>query len=124
MEKIVLDFEAALGFLRGDAGTIEKLMYYADREEICISSMTLMHLYESVSRQDAVGAFAANVTVLPFDKKAAQVVTKIANELREHGESVQMTDSLVTAAICISNDGLLYARSPAKFAMIKGLKKV
>lgn len=124
MEKIVLDFDAALGFLRGDAATIEKLMYYADREEICITSMTLMHLYESVSRQDAVGAFAANVTVLPFDKKAAQAVTKIANGLRDRGETVQITDSLITAAICMSNDGLLYARSPNKFASIKGLKKV
>ena len=124
MEKIILDFEAALGFLRGEPATIEKLMYYADREEICITSMTLMHLYESVSRQDAVGAFATNVTVLPFDKRAAQVLTKIANELRADGESVQVTDSLITAARCISNDGLLYARDQKKFTMIKGLKKV
>jgi len=124
MEKICLDFEAALDFLRGDPGTIEKLMYYADREDICITSITLMHLYETVSRQDAVGAFAANVTVLPFDKKAAQMTTKLMNELREHGESVQITDSLLTAGVCIANDALIYMKTPARYAKIKGLKKV
>jgi predicted nucleic acid-binding protein len=124
MEKICLDFEAALDFLRGDPATIEKLMYYADREEICITGMTLMHLYETVSRQDVVGAFAANVTILPFDKKAAQVATKLMNELREQGESVQITDSLMTAGVCMANDALIYYKTASKYARIKGLKKV
>lgn len=124
MEKICLDFEVALDFLRGDPATIEKLMYYADREEICITSMTLVHLYEVVSRQDVVGAFAANVTVLPFDKKAAQMTTKLLNELREHGDSVQITDSLLTAGVCMANDALIYYKTPARYAKIRGLKKV
>ncbi|MFH0884770.1 MAG: type II toxin-antitoxin system VapC family toxin [Candidatus Micrarchaeota archaeon] len=124
MEKICLDFKAALDFLRGDPATIEKLMYYADREELCITSMTLMHLYETVSRQDVVGAFAANMTVLPFDKKAAQMATKVMNELREHGESVQITDSLLTAGVCMANDALLYAGTPGNYVRIRGLKKV
>jgi predicted nucleic acid-binding protein len=124
MERICLDFEAALDFLRGDPATIEKLMYYADREEICITGMTLMHLYETVSRQDVVGAFAANVTILPFDKKAAQITTKLMNELREHGESVQITDSLLTAGVCMANDAHIYYKTASKYARLKGLKKV
>jgi predicted nucleic acid-binding protein len=124
MEKICLDFEAALDFLRGEPATIEKLMYYADREEICITSMTLMHLYETVSRQEVVGAFAANVTILPFDKKAAQTATRLMNDLREHGESAQITESLLTAGVCMANDALLYAKTPARYVRIRGLKKV
>ncbi|MEW6036090.1 MAG: hypothetical protein AB1529_05740 [Candidatus Micrarchaeota archaeon] len=124
MEKICLDFETALDFLRGDPGTIEKLGYYADREEICVTSFTLMQLHEAVSKQDVVSAFAANVTILPFDGKAAQNVAKIMNELRERGDGGEITDSVLTAAICIANDALIYSRAPAKFARIKGLKKV
>ena len=60
MEKICLDFETALDFLWGDPATIEKLKYYADREEICITSLTLMHLLETVNKPDVVAAFAGN----------------------------------------------------------------
>jgi predicted nucleic acid-binding protein len=125
VEKICLDFETALDFLRGEAGTKEKLMYYADREELCITSLTLMHLLEAVSnKHEVVAAFAASVTVLPFDKKAAQNASKIMNELREHGDGGELTESVLTAAICIANDALLYCRKPANFAGIRGLRKV
>ena len=124
MEKICLDFETALDFLRGDPGTIEKLKYYADREEVCITSLTMMHLLEAVNKPDVVIDFAARVTVLPFDRKAAQFASKIKNELREYGDGGHLTDSVLTAAICIANDALLYSRSQAKFAGIKGLKRV
>lgn len=128
MEKICLDFDIALDFLKGDKGTIEKLNYYADKEEICITSITLMHLLESVSRNDVVNAFAGSITVLPFDKKAAQFANKIAIDLRERGDGGRMSDSILTAAICMANDALLYYkqdfRSAAKFDGIKGLRKV
>lgn len=128
MEKICLDFEIALDFLRGDPATIEKLKNYAYREEICITSITLMHLLESVSKSDVVNAFAGSVTVLPFDKKAAQFANKIAADLRERGDGGRMSDSVLTAAICMANDALIYYKSDfksaAKFDGIKGLRKV
>ncbi|NYZ73903.1 type II toxin-antitoxin system VapC family toxin [Candidatus Micrarchaeota archaeon] len=128
MEKICLDFEIALDFLRGDAATIEKLKNYAYREEICITSITLMHLLESVNKSDVVNAFAASVTVLPFDKKAAQFANRIALDLREKGGG-RMTDSILTAAICMANDAFLYYKSSdhttvTKYDGIKGLRKV
>src|SRR4030095_14622485 len=125
MEKICLDFETALDFLRGDPATIEKLKYYADREEICITSLTMMHLLETVSRPEVVSAFAGNVTVLPFDKKAAHVASKIMNEMRDRGDGGQrMTDSVLTAAICMANDAFLFSRPSTRFDGIKGLRKV
>lgn len=124
MLKICLDFEIAIDFLRGEPGTIEKLRYYADREEICITSLTMMHLMEAVSKPDVIAAFAGTVTVLPFDKKAAQTAAKIMNDLRDKGESRRLDDGVLTAAICMANDALLYSRAPAKFDGIKGLKKV
>jgi predicted nucleic acid-binding protein len=125
MEKICLDLEAALDFLRGDPATIEKLKYYAAREDICITSLTMMHLSEVINKPEVVSAFAANVTILPFDKKAATVAGKIMNELKDRGDGGQkMNESVMTAAICMANDAFLFAKSNAKFDGIKGLKKV
>jgi predicted nucleic acid-binding protein len=125
MEKICLDFETALDFLRGDPATIEKLKYYADREDICITSLTMMHLLEAVSKPDVVVAFASSVTVLPFDRKAAQVASRILNEIKDRGDGGhRMTDIVLTAAICMANDAFLFSRSAAKFEGIKGLRKV
>ncbi len=125
MEKICLDFDIALDFLRGDPATIEKLKYYADREEICITSLTMMHLMESVSRPEVVAAFASNVTILPFDKKAAQVAAKIMNEMKERGDVPRMTDSVLTAAVCMAHDALLFSSiKNMSYGGIKGLRKV
>ena len=124
MEKICLDFEAALHFLRGDPATIEKLKYYADREEICITSFTMLHLVEAIKKPEAVNAFANSVTVLPFDRRAAHLAASISRELEEHGTTHGMSESVMTAAICMANDAFLFSRSPSKFDGIKGLKKV
>lgn len=123
MEKICLDFETALDFLRGDPATIEKLKYYADREEICITSLTMMHLLETINKPDVVVAFASSVTILPFDKKAAQVASRIMNEMKDRGDLAKVTDSVLTAAICMANDAFLFSRSGSKVE-IKGLRKV
>lgn len=124
MEKICLDFETALDFLRGDAATIEKLRYYSDREEICITSFTMLHLQDTINKTDVVKAFANSVTVLPFDKKAAKIATRINQDLLEHRELPKMIEDTVTAAICIANDAFLYSRSLSKYDGIKGLRKV
>ncbi|MFH0737418.1 MAG: type II toxin-antitoxin system VapC family toxin [Candidatus Micrarchaeota archaeon] len=124
MNKICLDFEIALDFLRGDVRTKEKLQQYADREEICITSLTMMHLLETVSKKDVVLDFASFVTVLPLDKLAAQNASRISNDLRERGERFGINESVLTAAICMTNDALLYAKRPENFTGIKGLRKV
>lgn len=124
MERICLDYETSLDFLRGDPATIEKLKYYADREELCITSLTMMQLLESVSKRDVVAAFANSVTVLPFDKKAAQIASGINRDIHAKGEIPKMMDSVFTAAICMANDAFLFSRTSWKFDGMKGLKRV
>lgn len=124
MEKICLDFETALHFLRGDPATLEKMKYYADSEEICVTSFTLFHLTEAIKKPDAVNAFANNVTVLPFDRRAAHIAAVINRDKAEDGTWQGMTETVMTAAICMANDALLFSKSPSKFDGIKGLKKV
>lgn len=123
MERICLDFETTLDFLRGERSTVEKLNYYANREEICISSITLYNLLEAVSRKDVVISFANNVKVLPFDRKAAVMANNISTELKEKGVDPPV-ETIVIAAICMANDAFLFAKKPADFAGIRDLKKV
>ncbi len=126
MERICLDFETALDFLRGDVATIEKMRYYADREELCITTFTMLHIMEVVNKPEVVTAFVNSVTVLPFDRKAAQIAAAINRELEEKGDSGKRSEVVLTAAICMANDALLFSRSQSmsKFDGIKGLKKV
>ena len=124
MEKICLDFETALDFLCGEPATIEKLKYYADREEICITSFTMLHLLQTINKPDVVTAFTNSITILPFDRRAAQHAANISKDLEEQGDLHKRMESIMTAAICIVNDAFLFSRSQSKFDGIKGLRKV
>lgn len=124
MEKICLDFETALDFLKGDPGTTEKLKYYANTEELCITSMTMMQLLEVIKKQEVVGSFSNSVSILPFDKKSALIANKIMKEIKGRGEIPKTKDSILIASICIANDAFLFTRSPWKFEGIRGLRKV
>ncbi len=123
MEKICLDYHTALDFLRGDQTVVEKLNYYADREEICISSLTLTRLFFTVRRHDVVTSFANSITVLPIDQKAAVVSSKIKKDLDETRKELPH-EVLFTAAVCITNNAFLYTKRPADFEGIKGLRRV
>jgi predicted nucleic acid-binding protein len=124
MEKICLDFETALDFLMGDPSTIEKLKYYADREEICITSLTLMQLLETIKKEEVIINFSNSVSILPFDKRAAGIATKLNREIRMKGELPKPMDSVLTASICIANDAFIFTRNAWKFEGIRGLRKV
>ena len=124
MEKICLDFEAAIEFLRGEQSTIEKLKWYVDREEVCITAFTMAHIIESVKKPEVINRFVNSVTILPFDKKSATILSRLLTELRERGLEVKHTDNLVTASICMANDAFLFTKSPSNYEGAKGLRKV
>ncbi|MGV8085898.1 MAG: type II toxin-antitoxin system VapC family toxin [Candidatus Bilamarchaeum sp.] len=125
MEKICLDFEAALDFLRGDNAILEKLKYYLASENICITSFTMLFLFQSLRKPDLVTAFVNQVTVLPFDGKSAQLAAAINHELEDGPKAgSKRLEDIMTAAICISNDAFLFSRNPSRYDGIKGLRKV
>jgi predicted nucleic acid-binding protein len=123
MEKICLDLDAVLDFLRGEPSTVEKLNYYANQEEICITGITLYNLLGTVNKKDVVISFANSVTILPFDRKAAVIASKISKDINDRGVDPS-TESLLTAATCMANDAFLFTKKPANFEGIRGLKKV
>jgi predicted nucleic acid-binding protein len=124
MDKVCLDFEAALDFLRGEKTTLEKVKWYIDREDVCVTAFTVAHLMEAVRKPEVVNAFANSVNVLPFDKKAVHVLNRLITEAREREQQLKTMDHLVTASICIANEALLLTKSPANYDGVKGLKRV
>lgn len=123
MEKICLDYYAALDFLRGEPTTVEKLNYYIKTDEICISAITLAHLLFTIKKSDVVISFANSITVLPIDRKVSVISLKLKNELQENGIAAPQ-EVLFNAATCIANDAFLFTKRPADFEKIKGLKRV
>ncbi len=123
MEKICLGYDAVVDFLRGEPSTVEKLHYYADQEEICITGVTLYNLLETINKKEIVISFANSVTILPFDRKAAVIANKINRDAVAKGADTP-AESIMTAAVCLANDAFLFTRKPANYEGIKGLKKV
>jgi predicted nucleic acid-binding protein len=128
MEKICLDFETAFDFLRGDLSVAVKLRNYASSEEICITSFAMAQLMMAITNTEAVRPFLNSVNVLPFDRNAAHIAANLARELQNAGDDQKRLDTIMTAAICISNKAHLFTRSPSsspsRYDGIKGLKKV
>ena len=124
MEKICLDNEIVIDFLRGEKNSVEKLKYYADREEICINTLTLLQLMSAIKKPDVANAFINSVTILEFDKKSAAIAARLVYDLREQGYNHKNIDSILTAAICMSNEAFLFTKDRKKYEGIKGLKLV
>jgi predicted nucleic acid-binding protein len=123
MEKICLDLEVILDFLRGDKLIVEKIRNYSDREEICITSHTLFYLLIGVRKPDSILPFVNSISVLEFDRKAAALAAKLIHDNRERGKSMGM-DELITASICLSTGSFLFTKNRKEFEHIKNLKLV
>jgi len=103
---------------------LKKIRWYADREDLCMNTFTMTHLMETVNKPEVINAFVNSVTVLPYDKKAADVFIRILSEARERGSDLKTVDHLITAAICMANDAFLFTKTPKNYDGIKGLRKV
>ncbi len=123
MDKICLDLDVVLDFLRGDKSTVEKIKYYADKEEICITAMTLIYLLLGVKKMDALRPFVNSISVLEFDRKTASLAAKIIEDNKEFGVDMDM-DRVMTAATCLAMDACLFMKNRKGFEQIKNLKLV
>ena len=123
MEKICLDTGFCLDFLRGDKSTVEKLKYYADREEICISDLTVMQLLASLKKTGVLSDFLNNITVISMNRKAANLSLRLIHEQKDKGVDPDI-ESTMLAAVCMTNHAFLITKERAKFEGIRGLKLV
>ncbi|HLC68610.1 MAG TPA: type II toxin-antitoxin system VapC family toxin [Candidatus Bilamarchaeaceae archaeon] len=123
MEKICLDSEVALGFLKGERAIVEKLQYYAHREEVCMDAFTAMEIDASVRKREVAEEFLSSINILPFDRKAAQLATQLIRENKKR-EMRTPLNALIAAAVCITNNAFLFTKQRNMFEGIKGLRLV
>lgn len=113
MEKICLDTEAVIDLLRGEKTVVEKLAYYANREEMCITTLTSFQLSAAIKKPDVVHAFLNNVTILPLDTKAALLASRLLGEM---GNPKKLNvEGLLIASVCISTGSFLFTTNRQKY---------
>ncbi|MEK6979449.1 MAG: type II toxin-antitoxin system VapC family toxin [Candidatus Micrarchaeota archaeon] len=123
MEKICLDTDVIVDFLRGDKTIVKKIQYYADREEICMTSNSLFQIMVGVKNGEALSAFINNISILDFGRKTAETAARIIDEARDRGKEFSV-DNVITAATCIENNAFLFTKNRKDFEFVKGLKLV
>lgn len=123
MEKICLDTDVIVDFLRGDRTIVKKIQYYADKEEICMTSNSLFQIMVGVKNAEALSAFTNNISVLDFGRKTAGIAARIIDEARDRGKEFAI-DNVITAATCMENNAFLFTKSRKDFEFVKGLKLV
>ncbi len=123
MEKICLETEVILDFLCGEKTVVEKLRYYTEKDQICITPLTLVQLNAAIKKLEVLNAFISNVTILQFDKNCGLIASQIINELKEKGTKANI-ESIITAAVCIENRALLFTKNRTAFEGIRSLKFV
>lgn len=123
MEKICLDSEVALDFLRGDRAIAEKLQYYASNEQVCIHSLIALELAAAIKKQEVLDNLLHNITILPFDKKAARIAVRVMHDLKERGINPSLS-TILTASVCIASNAFLFTKKRSQFDGIKGLRLV
>ena len=97
------------------------------RQNICVSSPTIMELWEGVQyaklshkERAKVEEMLVTVTVLPLDGKAAKYAGEIRAASTKSGMSVDIIDCLI-GAIALANGEILVTRD-SDFAKIPGLR--
>ncbi len=120
--KICLAPEVVFDFLTGDEATVQKIKLYSN-EELCITSLTLFEIRSVVEKQEAVSEFLNFLSILDLDVQAAETAARIIREDLHHGNS-RSTKATLNAAICLSNNTLLFTKDRASCEGIRGLKLV
>lgn len=122
MEKICLDSQVILDFLKGDNIIVEKIKYYAD-EELCATTLTLFELLVSVKKVEIINQFVKNITPLNFNENCGVIAARIYNDLRDAG-NIRPVRNVINAAICIDNGAFLVTKNRKDYEKIRGLKLV
>ena len=90
-----------------------------------VSSVTIYELYLGNSEEQNIfwDNFFSQITILPFDTKAAKKATEIYQQLKRDNKLIEMPDILI-AGIALQNNLPLATLNKKHFERIKGLQIV
>jgi len=121
MTKICLDTDVVLDFLKGHKAAVAKIRHYVDNDELSITSLTFFELVSAIKKKGRVLPILDNLTLLPFEKKAALRANRIHESLQNQKIEIGMRE-LINSSICIENEAWLYTKNRAPYEGVEGLK--
>lgn len=121
MTKICLDTDIVLDFLKGYKAAVAKISHYVPNDELSITSLTFFELISAVKKTGRVLPILDNLTLLPFEKKAALRANKIHASLQSQKIEIGMRE-LMNSAICIENEAWLCTKNRSAYDGVEGLR--
>lgn len=122
MEKICLDTDIVLDFLKGTKSTVEKIKHYSE-EEVCITTLSMFELLNITNKPEIIRQFTNSVNTLDFNENCSLIASRIVGTLRDQGIMPPIRN-IFTASICIDNGAFLVTKDRRDYENIRGLKLV
>jgi len=104
-ERICIDTDLIIEYLRGRKPFADKLEEVIMKYECYLTSITTYELYlgqERMKQKQNLDGLIQHFKILPFDLNSAKMSAKIQNELKNKGEEIGLPDILI-AGICLIN---------------------
>ena len=125
-----LDSDVVINFLRGDENSVSLINNLEkNNEAIHITAINEFELWKGVLRSNRKDSFSLlkqfieKVNVLAFDSESSKKSAEIFENLKSHGEMVDVLDVMI-ASIVITNNQSLLTNNKKHFSRIKGLKLI
>lgn len=122
-----LDTNTVIYFFKG-LGRVGDRLLFTRPSEIAIPAVVLFELENGIAQSSSPGkrrsqldTFLGAVTILPFDKVAAQAAAHTDAALRKTGKAIGPMDTLI-AGIALAHDATLVTHNTSEFRRVRGLR--
>jgi tRNA(fMet)-specific endonuclease VapC len=123
----VLDTNTLIHFFKGAGHVADNLLAVPPRD-IAIPAVVLYELEVGVAssgrasrRREQLDAFAANISVLPFNQQAARAAAELRLTLERQGRGIGPLDTLI-AGTALAYGGVLVTHNTKEFRRVAGLR--
>lgn len=120
--RICLSTDVLIDFFLGKEPIIKKIKFYSN-EQLYITSLTLFEIRSVAEKQEILSEFLNFVSVLNFDEQSGECAARILRKDMTQGIN-RSINTILTAAICISNNAFLFTKDRSSVEGIKELKLV
>lgn len=122
----MLDTDTASYAIRGK-GRVAQTIARRPRTDLCVSAITVAELrygaacFQSARLHGLIDGFLADLEIVPFDSRCAEVYGKLAGELALQGTPIGDFDALI-AAHALTLDVTLVTNNIKHFTRVRGLR--
>jgi len=125
--KYIIDSDILIYFLKNHPKVVNKFAE-AEADDIAVTIISYAELlfgaYNSLRIKEnlsKIKSFLETMTIVNFDKPAADIFARLKSDLRKEGRTISDMD-LIIASICIANQWTLITNNSKHFKRIRELK--